>query len=98
MAPLLIIMARDSKRATAVLRTTCIILVVGHWLDYFIMIMPGTVGPQSEWYTEFGLIELGVFVGFAGLFIFLTLNALSKFKSLIPKKHPFLQESLHHHI
>ncbi|MDR6942571.1 quinol:cytochrome C oxidoreductase [Mucilaginibacter pocheonensis] len=98
MAPLLIIMARDSKRITKVLKVTCIILVIGHWLDYFIMIMPGTVGPQSEWYTEFGLIELGVFVGFAGLFIFLTLNALSKFKSLIPKKHPFLQESLHHHI
>ncbi|WP_183563331.1 quinol:cytochrome C oxidoreductase [Mucilaginibacter sp. SP1R1] len=98
MAPLLIIMARDSKRITGVLKVTCLILVAGHWLDYFIMIMPGTVGPQSEWYTEFGLIELGVFIGFAGLFIFLTLNALSKFKSLIPKKHPFLQESLHHHI
>lgn len=98
MAPLLIIMARDSKRITRVLRATCWILVVGHWLDYFIMIMPGTVGPQSEWYTEIGLIELGVFIGFGGLFIFLTLNALSKFKSLIPKKHPFLQESLHHHI
>lgn len=98
LAPLLIIMARDSKRKTNVLATTCIILIVGHWLDYFMMIMPGTVGPQSEWYTEFGLIELGVFVGFAGLFVFLSLNALSKFKSLVPKKHPFLQESLHHHI
>jgi hypothetical protein len=98
LAPLLIIMARDSKRITGVLKVTCMILIVGHWLDYFMMIMPGTVGPQSEWYTEFSLIELGVFIGFAGLFTFLVLNALSKFKSLIPKNHPFLQESLHHHI
>lgn len=98
LAPLLILMMRDSKRTTSVLKTVCIILIVGHWLDYFMMIMPGTVGPQSEWYTEFGLIELGVFLGFAGLFTFLVLNAVSKLKSLIPKNHPFIEESLHHHI
>jgi hypothetical protein len=94
LAPLLIIMARDSKRTTRVLKATCIILIVGHWLDYFIMIMPGTVGDK----VGFSYIELGVAIGFVGLFTFLMLNALSKFKSLIPKKHPFLQESLHHHI
>ena len=98
LAPLLLLMARDSKRAIPVLKAVCIILIIGHWLDYFMMIMPGTVGPQSHWYTEFGLIELGVFLGFAGLFTFLVLNAVSKTKSLIPKNHPFLDESLHHHI
>lgn len=95
LAPLLIIMARDSKRTTRVLRATCIILIAGHWLDYYIMIMPGTVGAAGR---RFDYIEIGAFVGFAGLFTFLMLNALSKFKSLIPKKHPFIQESLHHHI
>jgi hypothetical protein len=97
-APLLLLMMRDSKRAVPVLKAVCIILIVGHWLDYFMMIMPGTVGPQSHWYTEFGLIELGVFVGFVGLFSYTMFSSLSKFKSLIPKNHPFLQESLHHHI
>ncbi|MGN8071519.1 quinol:cytochrome C oxidoreductase [Mucilaginibacter sp. SG564] len=98
MAPLLIIMSRDSKRATSVLKATCIILIVGHWLDYFIMIMPGTIGAHGEWWSQITPIEIGVALGFAGLFSYLMLNALSKFKSLIPKKHPFLQESLHHHI
>jgi len=98
MAPLLIIMSRDSKRATSVLKATCIILIVGHWLDYFIMIMPGTIGAHGEWWSQITPIEIGVAIGFAGLFTFLMLNALSKFKSLVPKKHPFLQESLHHHI
>lgn len=98
LAPLLIIMARDSKRTTKVLKVTCYVLIIGHWLDYFQMVMPGTVGPTSNWYTEILWIEAGVFIGFAGLFTFLVMNALSKFKSLIPKKHPFLQESLHHHI
>lgn len=98
LAPLLIIMSRDSKRTTKVLKVTCYVLIIGHWLDYFQMVMPGTVGPTSQWYTEILWIEAGVAIGFVGLFVFLTMNALSKFKSIIPKKHPFLQESLHHHI
>lgn len=97
-APLLVLMSRDSKRAVKVLKVACIILILGHWLDYFQMVMPGAVGPQSHWYTEIGPIEITVLIGFAGLFTFLMLNALSKFKSLAPKKHPLLEESLHHHI
>jgi hypothetical protein len=41
---------------------------------------------------------VGIFIGFAGLFTYLMLNALSKFKSLVPKNHPFLEESLHHQV
>ncbi len=96
--PLLLLMSRDSKRAVKVLKVACIILICGHWLDYWQMIMPGAVGPQSNWYTEIGLLEVAVFIGFAGLFIFTMLGALSKFKSLAPKRHPLLEESLHHHI
>jgi hypothetical protein len=96
--PLLVLMSRDSKRKMKLLKTACIILIVGHWLDYWQMIMPGATGPQSHWYTEIGIIEATVFLGFVGVFIYTMLTALSKFKSLAPKKHPFLEESLHHHI
>ena len=98
LTPLLVLMSRDSKRGVKILKVACIILICGHWLDYFQMIMPGAVGPQSAWYTEIGPIEIMTFLGFAGLFAYTMLNALSKFKSLIPKKHPLLEESLHHHI
>ena len=98
LTPLLVLMSRDSKRGVKILKVACIILICGHWLDYWQMIMPGAVGPQSHWYTEIGLLEVAVFIGFAGLFILTMLSALSKFKSLAPKKHPLLEESLHHHI
>jgi hypothetical protein len=96
--PLLVLMSRDSKRMVKVLKVACIILICGHWLDYWQMIMPGAVGPQENWYNEIGPIEICTFLGFAGLFIYFILTALSKFKSLAPVKHPFLEESLHHHI
>ncbi|MES2808694.1 MAG: quinol:cytochrome C oxidoreductase [Bacteroidota bacterium] len=95
LAPFLILMARDSKRAVNVLKVACIVIICGHWLDYYMMIMPGTVGPHGR---GFGVEEIGIFLGFVGLFCFLFFTALSKFKSLIPKNHPFIGESLHHHI
>jgi hypothetical protein len=94
-APLLLLMSRDAKRLTNRMMWTCIVLVGGHWLDYYLMIMPGTVGAEGR---GFGVEEIGIFLGFAGLFTFLVLNTLSKFESIVPKKHPFLEESLHHHI
>jgi hypothetical protein len=97
-APLLILVGRGPNRKQQVLKVVATILVLGHWLDYFMMIMPSTVGPQSSWIFEIGPIEIGTFIGFAGLFVYSVLSALSKFQSLIPKNHPFLEESLHHHI
>jgi hypothetical protein len=94
-APFLMLMARDYKRKFNLLKWVSVIIILGHWLDYYVMIMPETVGPKGR---GFWFEEVGIFIGFAGLFTFLMLNALSKFKSLVPKNHPFLQESLHHHI
>jgi len=94
-APFLTLMSRDAKRKTNVLMWVCIIIIVGHWLDYYMMIMPETVGADGR---GFSFYEVGTFIGFAGLFTFCMLTALSKVKSLVPKNHPFLEESLHHHI
>jgi hypothetical protein len=57
------------------------------------MVMPSTVG--AHW--SMGIPEIGITLGFAGLFLFMVFNALSK-APLIPKQHPFLEESIHHHI
>jgi hypothetical protein len=93
-APVLLLMSRDAKRIMSRMMWVCILLIAGHWLDYYLMVMPGTVVEHRG----FGVEEIGIFLGFSGLFTFMTLNALSKFSSIVPKKHPFLQESLHHHI
>jgi len=91
--PFLVLMSRDAKRNTSFLVVAGVAIICGHWLDVFLMIMPGTVKANYG----IGLLEIGMFVGFAGLFGYVTLNALTK-ASLVAKNHPFIDESAHHHI
>ncbi|GHE23769.1 quinol:cytochrome C oxidoreductase [Sphingobacterium griseoflavum] len=92
-APLLLLVDRDAKRKNGMMLFVAILLLCGHWLDYYIMIMPGTV----ESHRGFGFIEIGTAIGFVGLFTFLVMSKLSK-HPLAPKNHPFMEESLHHQI
>ena len=93
LAPLLLLVDRDAKRKEGIMLFVAILLLCGHWLDYYIMIMPGTV----EGHRGFGFVEIGTALGFVGLFTFLVITKLSK-HPLAPKNHPFLDESLHHQI
>ncbi|NII85782.1 quinol:cytochrome C oxidoreductase [Pedobacter riviphilus] len=94
LAPVLLLMDRDNKRTDAKLLFVAIVVLLGHWVDYYQMIMPGTV---EEGHNGFGIIEIGTALGFVGLFTFTVLTSLSK-KPLIAKNHPLLQESLHHQL
>jgi hypothetical protein len=44
-----------------------------------------------------GIIEIGVFAGLAGLFLFAFGKALAA-APIIAKNHPYLEESIHHHL
>ncbi len=90
--PFMALMTRDAKRTTIFLKVVCVTLIFGHWLDFYLMIMPGTMKTEAG----FGLIEFGALTLFLGGFLFVTLRTLSK-ANLVAKKHPMLDESLHHH-
>jgi hypothetical protein len=47
-------------------------------------------------HATLGLIEILMFIGFIGLFLFVILSSLSK-NRLVPLKTPFLEESLNYH-
>jgi hypothetical protein len=102
LSPLLLLMDRDNKRSENILLTVSIVVLCGHWVDYYQMIMPGvfefgTKVIKGKTGSGFGILEIGTALGFVGLFTFTVLSALSK-KPLIAKNHPFLQESLNHHL
>ena len=90
---MLLIQDRDAKRLKGQVLFVAILILIGHFIDVFIMIMPGTVG--THWHL--GFIELGTFLGYLGLFSFIVLYNLSK-QPLVQKNHPMLIESKHHHI
>lgn len=91
--PFLVLMTRDAKRHSRFIKVVAPVVIVGHWLDFYLMITPGTLQENGA----FGFLELGLFFVYAGAFTFVVLNQLSK-APLFAKNHPMLEESLHHHI
>ena len=91
--PLLILMTRDSKRNATWLTVVALIVIFGHYMDTFQMIMPGAVADNWGW----SIPEIGSLLFFGGLFTFITFNALTK-SVVEPPKGTFLEESKHHSI
>ncbi len=92
LAPLLILMRRGSKRNYTTITFMSLLIIFGHWLDFFQMVFPGH---QKE-HVPMILWDFGVALGFVGLIMFLTGRALSKVP-LLAKNHPFIKESVIHH-
>lgn len=90
--PLLILINTDFKRISWVLVMAGTVILLGHYIDFFNMIMPGTVGDQ--WFI--GVSEIASVLFFFGLFIYVVFTALTK-APLLPKRNPFIEESKHFH-
>jgi hypothetical protein len=90
--PILMLMNSDYKRIPWFMVITGIIVLVGHYIDVFLLVMPSTVG--HNWY--FGIPEIAGLFFFAGLFIFVVGTGLGKV-SLRPKNDPFIKESENYH-
>lgn len=90
--PMLVLMSRDAKRNHKLLTVIGIIIFIGHWLDVYMIVMPGTVG--HHWHLN--LFEIGLALGFLGLFVYVILSSVAK-APLMVKNHPYLEESIHLH-
>ncbi|SHG69190.1 quinol:cytochrome C oxidoreductase [Winogradskyella jejuensis] len=90
--PLLLLMNSDYKRIPWFVVMAGIVILCGHYLDVFNMIMPATV--SERWFI--GAPEIGAICLFAGIFLFLVFRALSK-APLLAKGNPFIKESEHFH-
>lgn len=90
--PFVVLLSQKANRNIHIVKWISILLLFGHWVDIYIQIMPGIAKDFNISYMDIGLL-----IGIAGLFIFIVTKSLSK-ANLIPKNHPYLEESLHHHI
>jgi len=90
--PILILMNSDYKRVNWFVVLAGIVILSGHYVDLFVMVMPATVG--TSWY--FGIPELSSVLFFLGLFIYVVFTALTK-APLLAKGNPFIKESKNFH-
>ena len=90
--PMLFLMDSEAKKNKAFLVVVGCIVLVFHWFDVYTMVTPGTM----KQYGQFGFIEIGMFLFFLGIFVFLVLKSLSS-RALVVKNHPYLEESKHVH-
>ncbi|QNK77277.1 quinol:cytochrome C oxidoreductase [Winogradskyella sp. PAMC22761] len=90
--PLLLLMNSDYKRIPWFVVMAGVVILFGHYLDIFNMIMPATVG--DRWFI--GFPEIGSILFFAGLFILIVFRSLGKYP-LLAKGNPFVKESEHFH-
>jgi hypothetical protein len=90
--PILLLINSDFKSKPWFVIIGGLVILAGHYIDVFVMIMPATVGDQ--W--SFGIPELSALLFFIGLFIFATFRSFAKANPLA-KGNPFLHESEHFH-
>ncbi|NEV94556.1 quinol:cytochrome C oxidoreductase [Psychroflexus sp. YR1-1] len=90
--PMLILINSDFKRINWIVVFAGIIILVGNYLNFFVMIMPGTVG--ESW--SIGIPEISSILLISGIFIFTVFNALAK-APLTVKHSAFLEESKQYH-
>ena len=98
--PFAVMMPINNKRNPKTLTIVAITLLLGHWLDLYLQILPAT----SHWAAHhggehvghgpfFGPIEIGAVLALAGLFMLVVFKMLEK-APLLPKNDPYLAESL----
>ena len=90
--PLLILMKKSSKRNYTLITFMAVLIIFGHWIDFWQMVMPGTLKEKGELMP----FEFGIGALFVGIIMW-RVGAYLSSHPLTAKNHPFLKESMIHH-
>jgi NNP family nitrate/nitrite transporter-like MFS transporter len=86
--PFVLLISRKAKRTEGMLLSACIVVLLGHWLDLYLMVFPSL---GLSWMIA--PVDLALVAGFAGLFLLIFATTLSR-AALMPAHDPYLTESL----
>ncbi len=92
LVPFLLLMPRDAKRKPKLLAFVACFMLFGQWMDILWMVQPEFFpdGPMIGW------VEIGMFLGFLGMFVFMVFRFLGKHNT-VAMGDPRLSDSVHHH-
>jgi hypothetical protein len=92
LSPLLILMKKSAKRNWTLVTIMAVLIIFGHWIDFWQMVMPGTVANHAALMPfEFGIAALFIGIIMWRVGVFLSSHPMTA------KNHPFLKESIIHH-
>lgn len=91
--PILILMKRSPKRNYTLMTFMAVLILFGHWIDFYQMIM-GSISPD---HVPMGWLDYGILCLFIGIMILGVGRSLAS-KPLVAKYHPFLKESVIHQV
>jgi hypothetical protein len=90
--PFLLLLPRAAKRSETHLLRVAGLLLVGRWLDLYLMVAPSNM-PEGP---GVGVYEVAGFLGLGAVFVLAVTRAVQA-APLVPQGDPYLVESLHHH-
>ncbi len=88
--PFLALLPRPNKRSSVVMARVAALVLIGRWLDLYLMVVPATTDATSSW----GLPEAGSILLAFAVICLLFFRGLSR-AAIVPLGDPFLSESLH---
>lgn len=91
--PFLSLLPRSAKRTDSNLIAVSILVLVMQYVDLYWLVYPNF----NDGSVIFGLYEIALFIGFAGLFVFAMTQFLSK-NNVVAIKDPRMHEALNHHV
>jgi hypothetical protein len=91
--PFIALLPRWAKRTPGHLKSVCVLVLVMQYVDLYWIIYPNF----NENEVVFSFWEIGMFLGFLGLFLFTVQKFMAKW-NLVAIRDPRLQEALNHHV
>lgn len=91
--PFLALLPRGFKRNENHVIMVSILILIMQYVDIYWMVYPNFF----HGHVVFGFMEVGIFAGFAGLFLYCLTAFFQKF-SLVPQKDPRMHEAISHHV
>jgi len=91
LVPMLLLISAAARRSEKWLLTASTVVLVGRWVDLYLLIVPSIQHP-----SRLGWVEVPIFLGFLPLFVLSVISAFRKSPPM-PMRDPYLIESVHFH-
>ncbi len=88
--PFVMLLQRKVKSKRNWMVAACVIVLIGHWIDFYVMILPAFSETPS-----IGIADITLLAAFTALFVAAFARSLTS-GNLIPVKDPYLAESIWH--